>query len=555
MSVFWVLVLFICCAASITRGSPLDLVQVVNLRSDSPPGIRIAVQAVAGLYNRNPTNDTVKVFTVYDDNDVWWLTELLHVKTTDFVELDPSFWLVKFGASQFQYLVYDLNEITVLPTVITLAGVLNLIPVSQQVFDALKLMPSEVEMNVTGRWSTANSGMDAVKFSMDYLGQTSSLAIQPGTTISQGHLVDWIVKEKLFVTYLEDGCIPFTAEHSLLQEIVDKSPWERPIRVYGYNSQHPVFGGDLFEAETNCINTLGQIATEHARNLAFWSTREQFAPQEALVQKPAAPIAYNASKTYVALVYGDMDNIDISQSFGKDHMVYRASKCLNRDDCFPITWTISPNLIDMAPMHVRWYFSQASNADWFIMPPSGTLYAYPSQMPVDVQKLYIQRQNAQANVLNSSGAVHWEFMLTWNKALDEFFPLYANDPSTQSANAVHAFFLNNAPWVFPIMPMQILGETYRFYGNPQDPDHSIVVFKPTFNWCGDCPSGGLNLTSAQVADRLNALPAGSVQYVYTIQNTDISRLFELPDHLAEHVELVGYQQLIDLARQRQKLHH
>eukprot|EP00475_Leptophrys_vorax_P041680 TRINITY_DN785_c0_g1_i1.p1 TRINITY_DN785_c0_g1~~TRINITY_DN785_c0_g1_i1.p1 ORF type:complete len:549 (-),score=135.53 TRINITY_DN785_c0_g1_i1:116-1762(-) len=527
-----------------TWSSVLDNVVVVNLRSDSPSGMRIAVQAAAGLYNRD---QDLKVFTVYDDNDVWWLSQLLHVDPSDIVEQDATFFLVKFGI-QYKFMSYNLTQTALLPTVVTLAGVLDLVPITQDIYELMRLNPGDVALNVTGKWSEDNSGMEGVKYSLQYLSQTTSLAIQPGATLAQGHLIDWIVKERLFTTYLEDGCIPFTEQHTLLQNVVNASAWERPVKVYGYNSQHPIFGGDLFEAETNCINTLGQIATEHARNLAFWSTQSTFGAEETLLQKPAAAVTYNSSKTYVALVYGDMDNIDISQSFGKDHMVYRASQCKGRVDCFPLTWTISPNLIDMAPLQLRWFYDQASASDWFIMPPSGTLYAYPGQMPTDVQHKYIARQNAQAKVLNSSGSVHWEFMLTWQSAFEHYFPMYAD--SVSSGEGVHAFFLNNAPWVFPIWSMFITGETYRFYGNAKDPDHSVVVFKPAFNWCANCPSGGLNLTASQAANMINSLPAGSVQYVYVIQNTDLKTLFELPQSLDEHVQLVGYQQLVQLARLR-----
>jgi hypothetical protein len=42
---------------------------------------------------------------------------------------------------------------------------------------------------------------------------------------------------------------------------------------------------------------------------------------------------------------------------------------------------------------------------------------------------------------------------------------------------------------------------------------------------------------------------GSVQYVYVIQNTNITSLFNMVSQLPEHVVLVSYEQLADLARQ------
>ena len=68
-----------------------------------------------------------------------------------------------------------------------------------------------------------------------------------------------------------ESCVPFTTDNQLMHSIVDSSPWPRPVRVFGYNSLDPVFGGDLFEAETDCVNVLGQVASAGSNNLAFWS--------------------------------------------------------------------------------------------------------------------------------------------------------------------------------------------------------------------------------------------------------------------------------------------
>ena len=39
--------------------------------------------------------------------------------------------------------------------------------------------------------------------------------------------------------------------------------WEKPIAVFGYNDAIDLFGGWLFEAETNCIeeHNMGQVAS------------------------------------------------------------------------------------------------------------------------------------------------------------------------------------------------------------------------------------------------------------------------------------------------------
>jgi hypothetical protein len=233
-----------------------------------------------------------------------------------------------------------------------------------------------------------------------YLNQTSTLAIQDPSLLISGYLVDWIVKARIFTQFLKGQCLPRTSEKRELEERIAQSEWPLPVRVYGYNSLDVLFGGDLFEAETDCITKMGQIATSHTSNLAFWSSYRPFeislppgSPTGPLLQSPPLPtLTYDPTKIYVTLVYGDMDNLDFVTQWAYKHMIYRAEKCGERQKqreaegemerrraCFPFVWTLSPNLVTVAPEIMRWYYRLASQTqrDWFIMPPSGTLYSYP----------------------------------------------------------------------------------------------------------------------------------------------------------------------------------
>ena len=118
--------------------------------------------------------------------------------------------------------------------------------------------------------------------------------------------VDYSVKEKMFTFFEVDGCIPGTAEHALLEEIVNNNPWPKPIAVYGYDDTWGLKWGDIFEAETTCVKerNMGQVASTGVSNLGFFS-REK-AP--VLKSNPDPEIGtYNSSKTYVAFVIGDGD--------------------------------------------------------------------------------------------------------------------------------------------------------------------------------------------------------------------------------------------------------
>jgi hypothetical protein len=62
-------------------------------------------------------------------------------------------------------------------------------------------------------------------------------------------LVDWIVREKLFNFFLQDGCVPLTKEHRLFEKIVTNNDLPKPIAVWGYDNSIHAFGGSLYEAE------------------------------------------------------------------------------------------------------------------------------------------------------------------------------------------------------------------------------------------------------------------------------------------------------------------
>lgn len=500
----------------------------------------LAVRAAAGLWNRASAN----VYTLQTADDSEWLSLLLpsaHIRNetiSNFLHLS----FAQFGAIFYGSL--DAN-VAFLPTIVTLSGAMNCIPLSDDLFH--QYPKTLIIFNASTRWATPEAAVqDAVTLA---LSKTTSLAFQDGMLLKKGLLVDWLVKERIFTQYLNKSCIPGSGDHAILVDMIERSPWSRPVRVYGYNSADVIFGGDLFEAETNCMNWMGQVATAHSNNLAFWSTIAPFVdgvpqgqPGGPMVQAPSPRVPYDPTRSYVALVYGDMDNIDFVQSFGRQHMQFRADSCAKAPTpCFPLTWTLSPNLIKFSPAMLRWYYTQAARTggrDWFIMPPSGTLYAYPGEMPSDVQAAYASQQNAQAVIMNTTGAVHWEWILSWRAAWTHYFPRYVN------ATGTRAFFLNNVPWVVPIPDMIFANQTYRVVGAGPG---AVVGFKPAFNWQEGGASGGLPYNSTVIAHRINAFRLGSVQYVYVIQNTNITSLFSMVNQLAPHVQLVGYQQLAQLA--------
>ena len=72
-------------------------------------------------------------------------------------------------------------------------------------------------------------------------------------------------------------------------------------------------------------------------------------------------------------------------------MLERIQECEeNGPGCdFPLSWSISPHLLYLAPDWLHWYYQLANQTghDVFVLPPSGHLYAYPGKLLKSKAKL------------------------------------------------------------------------------------------------------------------------------------------------------------------------
>jgi GxGYxYP putative glycoside hydrolase C-terminal domain len=498
-----------------------NCITTIDLRSGIGNSEIIAIKSIVGIQNRyQPTS-----YTIESEHDMYWLNNL----TIEKHNVSPNIFLKKFLYKRRTILYKNGNY---LPSVMTLGSIHNLIPVDEILH--IKYNTTLVVDSIM--WKSQKEG---VSEALKWINYTTTLAIQSSTEINKGNLVDWIMSEKLFTFYVKDQCIPFTNENRLFKKVIAQSKWPTPISVYGYNFQNKIFGAYPWEAETSCIKSLGQIASNSASNLSFFKNYKK-AKTKSLKQPDEDLIIYNKSKIYVTLIYGDLDNIDFVQTIGKKHLLERVQRCkLLEKNCFPLVWTLNPNLLYISPTIIEWYYHLAyqTRRDWFILPPSGSLYSYPTLMSDTDQINYIKRQNAQSLEMNTTGSIHWELMLTWDKTFKKFFPKY----SLFNQSKVYSFFLNNVPWLIPIIEWPDNKRNYHWVTN------NVVVFKPAFNWDPNEKSGGNPHDYKYIANKINNLRKGSLNYVYVIQQTPIKDIFDMVDNVNDSVQFIGYQGLQNLA--------
>ncbi len=519
---------------------------VVHVDPGASAPLLLAVHACAGLHNRAVGGS---VYVESDTHDTAWLTELAMVPRAT-VNAEE---FVRSCVTAFPTCVrYDYaSQRTLLPNILTVAAALGAVPVD----GSLNLTCATTAFDAVTALQSRNTPALATRYVFDEFGaQTTGLAmLNPGydqQAADQGNpsitrdmrpsLVDFVFSQKLFTVFLVNGCTSGNPERELLSSIVNSGRWPTPISVYGYNNSWLVLGGYIHEAQTRCLDSrnMGAIASETS-NLSFFSTRSPAITESRVVtQIPLEQVTYDATRTYVAFVVGDGDNLDYIRTTRREWFRQRVAECQSGSaPCPPLTWTISPHLTHLAPDVLRWYYDQSHRTghDYFTMPPSGHLYAYPSSLAEDSQNRFAAATEVDACVLGVAGTVHWDWAGTWHTAEDHFLPKYA-----RAGGPIRGIFPVNVPYLFPTFtwwPRDQFFEVLTGAGGGR-----LALFRPR-EWRGISNDADVHLLSPRrMADEIGAYPRGTVTWVYltsdgglTLENSFLA----LSQMLPAHVQLVS----------------
>ena len=519
---------------------------VVDVDATSSPAFQLAVQACAGLHNRQRGGS---VYVRASDHDAVWLDELAlkpeaTVPDADFLNT----CLATFPAC----VRYDYKtQQTLLPSILTAAVALDAVPLDA----GLTVTCGQVALDAQTVFHDLNTPYLATKYVFEhYAKSTTGLAmLNPGFDTGPDNpanpkvnhdmgpaLVDYVFSRKLFVVFLTNGCIEGNPERELLSAIVNAGNWSTPLGVYGYNNSWNVGGGDLYEAQTRCLDSrnMGAIASETA-NLSFFSTRR--APMVAaheVEQNPLEQVTYDPQKTYVAFVVGDGDNIAYMMSTRHDWFRQRLTACTTGDKaCPPLSWSISPHLAQLAPDLLQWYYAiaQQTGHDYFTLPPSGHLYAYPASLAAADQDKFVAATENDARILGITGTVHWEMIGSWDDAEFKFLPKYAHAEGT-----IRGIFPVNVPYMLPMFdawPAEQFSEILTGADGTK-----VALFRPR-EWRGitkeDDP---FFLTPDAMAAEIAAYPKGTVTWVYMTSDGGLAldnAFLAVAKKLPPHVQLVS----------------
>jgi len=528
----------------------------VEVDPGAPAALQLAVQACVGLHNRKRGGSA---YLLKDADDRQWLTDL-NLKPDQVVNA-PGF--LKTCTTEFPACVrYDYREQQrLLPNILTVASSLDAVPLdvgmdptcNHAVFDA------------TVEFAELNTPDLATRYVFErYVGQTTGLAmLNPGYETSptiparpnltrdmSSALVDFVFSQKLFVVFLVNGCSS-NPERQLLSDIVNSGQWPTPLGVYGYNNSWNIGGGYLYEAQTRCLpsRNMGAIASE-TDNLSFFSTRRAPILSASELQRNAPEeVTYDPSKTYVAFVVGDGDNLDFIMSTRRAWLRQRLADCAGSGrSCEPITWTISSHLTRLAPDVLAWYYqsTRRTGRDYFTLPPSGHLYAYPTSLREEDQDRFVTLTEQDARTLGVQGTVHWDWFGTWERAEQHFLPKYA-----RVDGVIRGIFPVNVPYAIPIFTWWPADQFFELLEG-QDGGR-LALFLPR-EWRGvDDSSAEFFPSPRRMAEQIESYPPGTITWVYMTSDGGLSlenSFDELVPLLPSRVQLVSTDTAAKLALER-----
>jgi hypothetical protein len=520
-----------------------------------------ALRACVGLRNRRMSASAFLLRDLsVEGTDRTWLRNVYNA-----TELPPLTAPVVFLADCLtmyagKYIRYNATaQQAMLPSIATLAGVLGAVPLD--VGGTHTPLPREAtacvfDATITfGTDASNTSALEATRYVFEHhVNETSGLAkLNPGYQSQSGkaiihpvivggpstELIDYVVYAKLFDLYLPDACLPLTQQHALFKQIAAQNPWPKPLAVMGYDNSFVIQGGDFFEAETLCDigQGMGQIASAGSANLAYWTTERPHI-NSPLEKNPDLDTVYNASKTYIAFLIGDGDNVDYIQGGRMRWMNERTAQCDDpkRGCHFPLLWTMSPHILKLSPAYFHWYNAQLlrTKLDRFALPPSGDLYAYPSLFPDDQQDTYVRNTERDAELLSTKVTTAWEWALSWGHALKHYFPKYAK------TGIINALVAVNVPYNLPVLAFG----NDKFKVMEQAANRS-VVFAP-HEWRGTRGSkipfaNEENLNVTAMAKEINGYPKGTVTAIYLTSDGggNLEDINELVNLLNANVVVVG----------------
>jgi hypothetical protein len=436
--------------------------------------------------------------------------------------------------------IYSVEEMHALGPLVTMAGTESVLPVTAEhdpFPSALKTV-----LDARGKWADATAATIYTTESLLAKTNTSVFAVQAPTCMP--FLVDAIIDAKMATFWMQDMCNASSPQHAAMEALVERSGHFDNIKSGGkgglyymgwFNHTHEP-NPELME-ECTLKHSLITLASDQSDNLSFLN-KVGAKTKSPFVQPPlfsgGQPKLYSPTKAYVSILVSDGDNIAEDWATLRPMLEERVQSMSK----VPVGWTISNRWLQWGPAVLDWAYAQAAKTttDSFLMGPSGYGYLFPGNMSASADKDWFAHATVEAaTALEMTGYIHWDVDLFMDNATTKRTEDYLKRFEGTAVDG--AFMLGSDP-LPPEWPVKHPYESPTWVGD-------VACFKPIYQY------GPPNVTTASAA--VNTVPPGSMVYVYIGLGSDMHFVDGLAAAVADHIELVGYRELIELAKQKKKL--
>lgn len=243
---------------------------------------------------------------------------------------------------------------------VMMASVENVLPVSERV---RKMLVEEFGwdkpvVDIRNRWNSSTEAYDwALDELMPRMNKTLmfSLGLRSDWRSMSWRLYDYAVATRSFVFWLDNHSEEGLA---MIRKILNTPGYPRNSFVMGYG----MYGDDLNDA----INPegFGFLVGDIFPNASYYSSL----PSQGFKQRNGVDHTAQKGKIYVALHWSDGDNIQFNHNASLEIFSQPARGKV------PVSMTLSPALMEIAPMILKYYYDNQSECDEFIGGPSGYQY-------------------------------------------------------------------------------------------------------------------------------------------------------------------------------------
>lgn len=335
----------------------LDAADVTSLTDDQ----QLLLASLQGIVNR--TQPRIYLFLSGDDTDRTWL------QTTDVPNSlipDPLTLIDKYSGEAAGAVIYD----PILPDTVnvatSMAGVMGGVIATADLASQYNL---PILADLRGQFATK---LDAYNWLIDNYSTQLTPRLLTAISPTTPNLRDYIVATKSLVFWLDPEVAD---EAALFAQILQRVAPDTPYMGW-------FVGGHESSGVTLCSQNGVVVGAA------------DFLDNATVLGGVAAPISQSQpqvatpkleKKIYLTFTFSDGDNLQYDQ-----HRLRTIWDDPNRGKV-PLNWTISPFLVDAAPVMLHYYQSTQTPNDLLVAGPSGAGYTYPGDWPSAALSAFTKR--------------------------------------------------------------------------------------------------------------------------------------------------------------------